>query len=210
MKLRKLFIAFLCLCSTVSIVGIGYSAWYFVDNMKGVQATNSKIGVVLNDIQHLGHFTRSEFPTYAILEEGASSTDLYDGINFYSLDDDNEYAMNDSVNIEFVFDPNLISYPNIDVSLRLKVSLSNNIANYIEFYPGIISDDDNWVDFSYFGDRYTSINNVHSLNIDLTDYFKYVDLDKKPNTKEKYTALYQDLLNSESSVVFEIEVYIVE
>ncbi len=207
--LRKLFLSLLCITSSISIVGIGYSAWYFVDNMKAVEATNTNIGVVLDDIQHLGRFNRVEFPSFVVLEEGQSPTDLYDGVSFFSIGENDERISDDNLNIEFSYDPSLASSTDINVSLRLKVSFAGNISNYIEFYPSSQSSD-GWVDFSYFNDQYVINNNIHSLEVSLTDYFKYVSLDVKPNTKGKYTALYQNLSNGENKVIFEIEVYIVE
>lgn len=208
--IRKFITLFICLSASISVVGFGFCAWYFIDNIQVESQISPKLMIDLKDVQHLGYFEKSEFPTNIVLEEGGNSNDLYDGINFYNYVDD-EPILDDTLSITFVYDPNIYAEENFDVGLKLKVTINGNLANYIFFAPNKQSSDDGFVDFSYFGSSYTIIDNTYHLEISLSNYFSYIDLSLKPTTKEKYQNLYQDLyLNQDgglNTIIFEIEVY---
>ena len=207
--IRKFMTLFICLSASISVVGFGFCAWYFIDNIQVESKISPKLMIDLKDVQHLGYFKESKFPTNIVLEEG-NSNDLFDGINFYNHIDD-EPILDDTLLITFVYDPDILADENLDVGLKLKVTINGNLKNYIYFAPNEQSDIDGFIDFSYFGDNYLVDGNNYQLEISLSNYFSYIDLSLKPNTKEKYQNLYQDLyLNQDGSlntIIFEIEVY---
>lgn len=207
--IRKFMTLFICLSASISVVGFGFCAWYFIDNIQVESKISPKLMIDLKDVQHLGYFKESKFPTNIVLEEG-NSNDLFDGINFYNHIDD-EPILDDTLLITFVYDPDILADENLDVGLKLKVTINGNLKNYIYFAPNEQSDIDGFIDFSYFGDNYLVDGNNYQLEISLSNYFSYIDLSLKPNTKEKYQNLYQDLyLNQDgslSTIIFEIEVY---
>ncbi len=201
--MRKLLFPFiLSLCGVTSIVGSGFSGWFFEDELMNANLSKTQnVFVNVEDKASFGTFQITA-PDYLILEEGESMYDLKDGISFYrTWPNENvanyfELERNDELIITFNESTNV----DFNYVLKLKIEIfgykigERSILVFDDYYLGL-KDEQNYINFEQFNGRYDSSTKTLSLN--MNDYIQYASLDIKPITLEQFTALKNALEASE-------------
>lgn len=207
MNIRKILYIFLPIISLLTILGIGFSSWAF--GPLEIESKNQSIDVKVDNNITNGKLHLIESPDLVVFSEGVGKIeDLTDGIEFYRKNIDTE--LNEDV---YVKDPLLtIDYEILDeedsidylseFSLFINIDPENSGVNSLKNYIGLTSkySDAGTTNGFDFKNKITKLNKNEiyplggfRLQIDLNETIQYIDLSKKPTTKEKYEELYSKL-----------------
>ena len=212
---RKLVSLLISILAISSISGIALASWAFLgDNF--INKSN-KININLEASSELGNITVFSIPQYLVLEEGVSDiNNLSDGINFYTsvLNSDtntNELIINDELFITFKANET-VDLSVYSIELFLRITMNGILNNYICLNSSYTNkmNEEGYVSFNSFneGYSYNLDTREYTLDISLKNYVRYISSDKKPNTLEKYKAIYEDFLNNGNNASVLIEVLI--
>lgn len=220
---NKIYVGIIPLFTTFCFVGSGFGFWVFYYGVEGPLTKEQGVSINISEQATLGHFANEHntqvMPTFMLFEEGNSSNDLNQGLNFYKsaysdITGQEELYQNDKIDIvchkevnnfplpsdvKFVIGANI--YINTDYSVdKNAVPLTKYVKISNELYEG--SSFVNLLDrYSYtvsepFIDDSATYGGIevveYKIVINLSDIFSYASIDVKPTTLDKYKALYSD------------------
>lgn len=202
MNFKKILAILLPVLVTSTIVGVGFSSWYFKkDNL---EVKNQASIYVVSDVTK-GDIEIIQYPSMLIFSEGfGRKDDLTDGIDFYT-EDNSSYTQNDRVILKYK-----IKDSNDSISgnkFRLFVTISEDIfAKYISLtstYSNANSVDG--YDFSKYIDTSHSTDEsdpYYLYTLRMNNVIQYKNSDKKPTTKSAYQDLCSSLKNASITIKF--------
>ena len=220
---NKLLVTVLPFLTTFLFIGSGFGVWVFYSSEAGDLSQEVGIPINISSKANLGHFANDHanqvFPTFMLFEEGNSSTDLNEGLEFYKsvysdITKQKELVKNDEIEVIFHREVNDFTLPSdIKFVLGAHISINTDLstdssATLLSKYVTISSSlyqNDNFVnlldyypytvsdEFTDSGSRYEGLKvEEYKVTINLGDIFAYTSEEVKPNTLTKYTALYKD------------------
>lgn len=212
MKINKVLLISLSLVGALTIVGSGFSAWYFgkedlkVDNKASLYVTSS---VTKGEISLL------KSPSLVVFSEGQGrKEDLTDGIEFYTLNDD-AYIKDDKVVLKYIIEDENDSIEGNDFKLFINIEEDSNKAIEEVKFSSVVSITSAYslasstgYDFSNDLKKYekTDMDNAYFLyTLKLNDAIQYSSSDYKPLSQEKYESLCKALTNAKISIRFEVK-----
>lgn len=209
MKYRKVLIIVLPILVISSIVGVGFSSWYF--GHEDLKVTNNNISVyTASDVTKGTLSIINKCPSKVVFSQGKGETDnLKDGINYYSIQDDNiSYLENDEITLKYSLkdknDSISGSYFKLYVTFGGKsfsnyVKLADKYTNATDTLGGydfssdiqVVTDTSSEDPYGYF--KYT---------LNLSNVIEYKNVDVKPFSNTKYQNLKTALADASISVKF--------
>lgn len=220
---NKLLVTVLPFLTTFLFVGSGFGVWVFYSSEAGDLSQNVGIPIQISSKANLGHFANAHadqvFPTFMLFEEGNSSTDLNEGLEFYKStysDVTNKYELvkNDEINVIFHREVNDFTLPSdvrfvlgARISILTDTSINPNavpLSKYVTISSNLYANNNfvNLLDYYPYtvsdpfidqASGYEGLNvQEYVVTINLSDIFAYTSDEVKPNTLTKYTTLYQD------------------
>ena len=139
---RKLLGCILAPVGAFTIIGSGFSLWYFVDGDKPVATESEDIGVNALDAVSQGNIDITQSPHLVVLSQGSSNSEnLFDGMVFYSnsiitIGDKTEVSVvpDDTFTFRYINATKFIPSETNDLS---KYGLKLNIAIYFELSDSV-------------------------------------------------------------------------
>lgn len=220
---NKLLVTVLPFLTTFLFVGSGFGVWVFYSSEAGDLSQEVGIPINISSKANLGHFANAhdnqDFPTFMLFEEGNSSTDLNEGLEFYKsvysdITKKNELDKNDEIKVIFHREVNNFTLPSdIRFVLGAKISILTDtstdqnavpLSKYVTISSNLYANNNfvNLLDYypytvsDPFVDNATGYEGLkiqeYVITINLGDIFAYASEAVKPNTLTKYTTLYQD------------------
>ena len=224
---NKLLVTVLPFLTTFLFVGSGFGVWVFYSSEAGDLSQNVGIPINISSKANLGHFANAHadqvFPTFMLFEEGNSSTDLNEGLEFYKStysDVTNKYELvkNDEINVIFHREVNDFTLPSdvrfvlgARISILTDTSINPNavpLSKYVTISSNLYANNNfvNLLDYYPYivsdpfidqASGYEGLNvQEYVVTINLSDIFAYTSDEVKPNTLTKYTTLYKDFMNN--------------
>lgn len=223
---NKLLVTVLPFLTTFLFVGSGFGVWVFYSSEAGDLSQEVGIPINISSKANLGHFAAEHnsqnFPTFMLFEEGNSSTDLNEGLEFYKLvysdiTKQNELDKNDEIEVIFHREVNDFTLPSdikfvlgAKISILTDTSINPNavpLSKYVTISSNLYANNNfvNLLDYypytvsDPFVDKATGYEGLkiqeYVITINLGDIFAYASEAVKPNTLTKYTTLYNDFMN---------------
>ena len=223
---NKLLVTVLPFLTTFLFVSSGFGVWVFYSSEAGDLSQEVGIPINISSKANLGHFAnvhdKQDFPTFMLFEEGNSSTDLNEGLEFYKLvssdiTKQDELVKNDEIKVIFHREMNNFTLPSdIKFVLKTKISIltdtSKNpnavpLSKYVTISSNLYANNNfvNLLDYYPYTvsdpdfDKATGYEGLkiqeYVITINLGDIFAYASEAVKPNTLTKYTTLYNDFIN---------------
>ena len=220
---NKLLVTVLPFLTTFLFVGSGFGVWVFYSSEAGDLSQEVGIPINISSKANLGHFANAHdnqvFPTFMLFEEGNSSTDLNEGLEFYKStysDITNKYELvkNDEIEVIFHREVNDFTLPSdvkfvLGAHISINTDLSTNssatlLSKYVTISSSLYQNDNfvNLLDYYPYTineefDKCAKCEGLkkveeYKVTINLGDIFAYTSEEVKPNTLTKYTALYKD------------------
>lgn len=221
---NKLLVTVLPFLTTFLFVGSGFGVWVFYSSEAGDLSQEVGIPINISSKANLGHFAnahyKQDFPTFMLFEEGNSSTDLNEGLEFYKLvysdiTKQNELVKNDEIKVIFHREVNDFTLPSdIRFVLGAKISILTDtstdqnavpLSKYVTISSNLYANNNfvNLLDYYPYtisedidkGAGYEGLEiQEYVITINLGDIFAYASEAVKPNTLTKYTTLYNDFI----------------
>ena len=222
---NKLLVTVLPFLTTFLFVGSGFGVWVFYSSEAGDLSQEVGIPINISSKANLGHFAKDhanqDFPTFMLFEEGNSSTDLNEGLEFYKLvysdiTKKNELVKNDEIKVIFHREVNDFTLPSdirfvlgAKISILTDTSINPNavpLSKYVTISSNLYANNNfvNLLDYYPYTvkedvDKATGYEGLkiqeYVITINLGDIFAYASEAVKPNTLTKYTTLYNDFIN---------------
>ena len=222
---NKLLVTVLPFLTTFLFVGSGFGVWVFYSSEAGDLSQEVGIPINISSKANLGHFANThdnqDFPTFMLFEEGNSSTDLNEGLEFYKLvysdkTKQDELVKNDEIKVIFHREVNDFTLPSdIRFVLGAKISILTDtstdpnavpLSKYVTISSNLYANNNfvNLLDYYPYtisedidkGAGYEGLKiQEYVITINLGDIFAYASEAVKPNTLTKYTTLYNDFKN---------------
>lgn len=222
---NKLLVTVLPFLTTFLFVGSGFGVWVFYSSEAGDLSQEVGIPINISSKANLGHFAnthdKQDFPTFMLFEEGNSSTDLNEGLEFYKLvysdkTKQDELVKNDEIKVIFHREVNDFTLPSdIRFVLGAKISILTDtstdpnavpLSKYVTISSNLYANNNfvNLLDYYPYtisedidkGAGYEGLKiQEYVITINLGDIFAYASEAVKPNTLTKYTTLYNDFIN---------------
>lgn len=222
---NKLLVTVLPFLTTFLFVGSGFGVWVFYSSEAGDLSQEVGIPINISSKANLGHFANThdnqDFPTFMLFEEGNSSTDLNEGLEFYKLvysdkTKQDELVKNDEIKVIFHREVNDFTLPSdIRFVLGAKISILTDtstdpnavpLSKYVTISSNLYANNNfvNLLDYYPYTvsedvDKATGYEGLkiqeYVITINLGDIFAYASEAVKPNTLTKYTTLYNDFIN---------------
>ena len=130
---NKLLVTVLPFLTTFLFVGSGFGVWVFYSSEAGDLSQEVGIPINISSKANLGHFANAHddqvFPTFMLFEEGSSSKDLNEGLEFYKseyseITKKKELEKNDEIKVIFHREVNDFELPsNIRFVLGATISI---------------------------------------------------------------------------------------
>lgn len=200
MNAKKILILSLAAVSSLTIVGIGFSSWYFGNtDVKG----NTNVSIHVYDEVTKGNINIEQAPSMVSFSNGiGKKEDLTDGLEFYRQGTSSSYIKDDKIILKYTIEDENDSIEVNDFRLFVNITpesgaLTNIIAitstyenatkeSGYDFSKSVKKVDDTGL--GYF--KYT---------LALNDVIQYKDVNAKPLTSEAYQSLCSAI--SESGVI---------
>ena len=223
---NKLLVTVLPFLTTFLFVGSGFGVWVFYSSEAGDLSQEVGIPIQISSKANLGPFANAHadqvFPTFMLFEEGTSSTDLNEGLEFYKstysdVTNKNELVKNDQIKVVFHREVNDFTLPSdirfvlgARISILTDTSINPNavpLSKYVTISSKLYANNNfvNLLDYypytvsDPFIDPATGYEGLkiqeYVITINLGDIFSYASEAVKPNTLTKYTTLYNDFMN---------------
>lgn len=223
---NKLLVVVLPFLATFLFVGSGFGVWVFISSETGSLSQEVGIPINISSKANLGHFATEhnsqDFPTFMLFEEGNSSTDLNEGLEFYKsvysdISKQNELVKNDEIEVIFHREVNDFTLPSdvkfvlgARISILTDTSINPNavpLSKYVTISSKLYANNNfvNLLDYYPYtvsdeptdcGSEYEGLKvEEYKVIINLGDIFAYTSEAVKPNTLTKYTTLYNDFNN---------------
>lgn len=223
---NKLLVTVVPFLTTFLFVGSGFGVWVFYSSEAGDLSQEVGIPINISSKANLGHFAKDhdnqDFPTFMLFEEGNSSTDLNEGLEFYKsvysdITKQNELVKNDEIKVIFHREVNDFTLPSdirfvlgAKISILTDTSINPNavpLSKYVTISSNLYANNNfvNLLDYYPYtvskedfdkGTGYEGLKiQEYVITINLGDIFAYASEAVKPNTLTKYTTLYNDFIN---------------
>lgn len=218
---NKLLVTVLPFLTTFLFVGSGFGVWVFYSSEAGDLSQEVGIPINISSKANLGHFANDHANRVLLFEEGNSSTDLNEGLEFYKLvysdiTKQNELVKNDEIEVIFHREVNDFTLPSdIRFVLGAKISILTDtstdpnavpLSKYVTISSNLYANNNfvNLLDYYPYtisedidkGAGYEGLKiQEYVITINLGDIFAYASEAVKPNTLTKYTTLYNDFIN---------------
>lgn len=219
---NKLLVTVLPFLTTFLFVGSGFGVWVFYSSEAGDLSQEVGIPINISSKANLGHFANDHANRVLLFEEGNSSTDLNEGLEFYKSDysditKQNELVKNDEIEVIFHREVNDFTLPSdVKFVLGAKISILTDtstdpnavpLSKYVTISSNLYVNNNfvNLLDYypytvsDPFDDKATGYEGLeiqeYVITINLGDIFAYASEAVKPNTLTKYTTLYNDFIN---------------
>lgn len=216
---NKLLVTVLPFLTTFLFVGSGFGVWVFYSSEAGDLSQEVGIPINISSKANLGHFANDHANRVLLFEEGNSSTDLNEGLEFYKSDysditKQNELVKNDEIEVIFHREVNDFTLPSdvkfvLEAHISINTDLSTNssatlLSKYVTISSSLYQNDNfvNLLDYYPYtiSEEFEKCAKCEGLKkveeykvtINLGDIFAYTSEEVKPNTLTKYTALYKD------------------
>ena len=216
---NKLLVTVLPFLTTFLFVGSGFGVWVFYSSEAGDLSQEVGIPINISSKANLGHFANDHANRVLLFEEGNSSTDLNEGLEFYKSDysditKQNELVKNDEIVVIFHREVNDFTLPSdvkfvLGAHISINTDLSTNssatlLSKYVTISSSLYQNDNfvNLLDYYPYTiseefDKCAKCEGLkkveeYKVTINLGDIFAYTSEEVKPNTLTKYTALYKD------------------
>ena len=216
---NKLLVTVLPFLTTFLFVGSGFGVWVFYSSEAGDLSQEVGIPINISSKANLGHFANAHANRVLLFEEGNSSTDLNEGLEFYKSDysditKQNELVKNDEIEVIFHREVNDFTLPSdvkfvLEAHISINTDLSTNssatlLSKYVTISSSLYQNDNfvNLLDYYPYtiSEEFEKCAKCEGLKkveeykvtINLGDIFAYTSEEVKPNTLTKYTALYKD------------------
>lgn len=216
---NKLLVTVLPFLTTFLFVGSGFGVWVFYSSEAGDLSQEVGIPINISSKANLGHFANDHDNRVLLFEEGNSSTDLNEGLEFYKSDysditKQNELVKNDEIEVIFHREVNDFTLPSdvkfvLEAHISINTDLSTNssatlLSKYVTISSSLYQNDNfvNLLDYYPYtiSEEFEKCAKCEGLKkveeykvtINLGDIFAYTSEEVKPNTLTKYTALYKD------------------
>ena len=205
--IKKFLIFFLAAFISLSIIGVGFSSWYF--GHEDLTTSINNISVYTTSSIEKGTLSCLTYPNKIVFSQGKLEVnDLTDGIDFYTLKTDNTYENNDLITIKYsLVDSNdLISASKFRMYVTLSGQTFSQFVKVSDKY--IDSTTTSGYDFSSEISVVTDTSESDPYgyflyNIHLKDLICFKSSDSKPLTKDKYKSLYESLSDASIQINFE-------
>lgn len=218
---NKLLVTVLPFLTTFLFVGSGFGVWVFYSSEAGDLSQEVGIPINISSKANLGHFANDHANRVLLFEEGNSSTDLNEGLEFYKLvysdkTKQNELVKNDEIKVIFHREVNDFTLPSdIKFVLGAKISILTDtstdpnavpLSKYVTISSKLYVNNNfvNLLDYYPYtvskedfdkGTGYEGLKiQEYVITINLGDIFAYASEAVKPNTLTKYTTLYNDFI----------------
>ena len=198
MIFRKVIYIFVPLTSLLTLLGFGFSSWFFDSNE--IKSQESDVTIKVSELIKTGDLRIIKCPNLIVFSEGVGKIDdLTDGIEFYRHNDD--FQTNDEI---YINDPEIIiEYEIIDkndsldyLSTSLFIEIDNgNLTDSLNNFISITSkyhnaNTNDGYDFKKYI-KQIDINETYPLGgfryeLNLNEVFQYKNMDVKPNTNDSY------------------------
>lgn len=217
LKLRSILFSLLGIFCALSLVGVGYTAWYFSKTESNSKDAPTKM-IVTKVLGRLGSFDVVA-PELVVLDEGTSVASLYTGINFYDqvkvseVTGKPEYVVGSNFTVSFspsnelielVKNQTISSFDERDVGFR--IDIEGALGDYITFSPlyQSLQNDEGIVTFARLNAYQSSQSGSgntggsadgYSYTINVSDFsmfFQYKS-GQKPTDADKYKGVYEDI-----------------
>ena len=135
---NKLLVTVLPFLTTFLFVGSGFGVWVFYSSEAGDLSQEVGIPINISSKANLGHFANDHANRVLLFEEGNSSTDLNEGLEFYKSDysditKQNELVKNDEIEVIFHREVNDFTLPS-DVKFVLEDGFNRKTTKSIYNY----------------------------------------------------------------------------
>lgn len=207
MKKSKILFLIIPLLVFISLVGIGFSSWYFGHDELSINNTNN-ILVYTSSAVNKGSLSIVTAPSKIVFSQGSADVNnLSDGISYYTLNSDNTtYSEDDTITLKYtILDKNDILEAN---KFRMYVSFSGeNFSNYVKLstaYSAANQNDGGYDYLSGFGEKYEATTKepygYYLYTLHLNDVIEYKSSETKPLNETIYKSL-KDILETAKVVI---------
>lgn len=207
MNFRKVLLFSLPIVVTLTLVGAGFSSWYF--KKEDLKKENSASLFVVSDVTK-GSIDILEHPDLVVFTEGfGRKEDLTDGIEFYKTGSESSYTQDDKIVLKYTLADENDSIQGND--FRMFISITDDaFAECVSITSAYsdAGDTDKGYDFSSDLKTYdkTDTENAYFLyTLRLNKAVQYTSSSYKPSTKENYEKLCKALANGAITITFKVK-----
>ncbi len=207
MNFRKVLLFSLPIFVTLTLVGAGFSSWYF--KKEDLKKENSASVYVVSDVTK-GSIEILEHPDLIVFTEGfGRKEDLTDGIEFYKTGESSSYTQDDKIVLKYTLVDEKDSISGSDFRLFINIA-DDAFASCVSVTSAYsdASDSTKGYDFSSDLKTYdkTDTESAYYLyTLRLNKAIQYTSSDYKPSTQDNYTKLCTALANGSITIKFQVK-----
>lgn len=203
--IKKHLIMLLAAFISLSIIGVGFSSWYF--GHSDLETASSNISVYTTSSVEKGTLSITQQPSYVLFSQGNFEVnDLTDGIDFYTLNSDNNYENNDLLSLKYtlVDENDSISESKFRMYVSIEGTTFSNFITVSDKYLSSTTTDgyDISSEMKVEAKTETEKYGYFTYNINLKDLICYKSSDVKPLTEDLYKSLYESLTDASIVIKF--------